>query len=196
MLNTNALCTLDQAKQYLGIESSDTSKDFILEIYINGLSDSILGNGNTILKTDYTEKYKGLNTQDLVLKHRPINSVASLKQYGSDILGYEILSNQGVLYKDSGWFSAYSNAPMMHDVQNYISKDIEITYNAGYDQTPSDLLMLFLSMLKSQYEYDVLIKSNLKGYKISDVSWTWGDSIKALSPEQTKIINKYIGIKI
>ncbi len=193
-LNANALVSLADLKSFLGI--TDTTKDFTLTMYINGISDYIQGNGGTVLAKDYTEKYQGNGTQNLILKHRLINSVATLKSFDTEITGYEILSGPGMLYRDGGWGISGSSAPMMSDRVNWPSKSIEITYNAGYATVPSDLLMLVMALIKNQYEYDTKIESGLKSYSIGDVQMSWGDASKVLSSNQNSILNKYLGFRI
>jgi hypothetical protein len=193
-LNSNALISLEDLKKYLGIAQDDTSKDFTLEVYINGISDYIQGTGNTILKTDYVEKYQGTGTQELVLKHKPINSVSKLTNSASDVTDYEILKSAGILYKDYGWGLSGSTSPMMHDRINKVYKTIEIEYNAGYENTPGDLLMVITAMIKNQYELDT--SGTLKSYSISDVKKTWRDEVKKLSPAYQSILFKYKGINV
>lgn len=173
---------------------TDASKDLILTLYINGISDYIQGTGQTILKADYVEKIKGPGDQNLILKHKPINSVAYVKYRDMDITDFDILNGQGILYKDYGWTLEGSSSPFMHDRVNYPYKNYEVSYNAGYDKVPSDLMMLVFSLIKSKHEYDQHL--GLKSYKISDVSKTWGDEIAKLSPYDKSILFKYKGFKI
>lgn len=196
-LNNNALISLEDLKQFLGIDQDDHSKDFILTVYINGISDYIQGPGQSMLATDYVEQYQGTGTQNLILKHKPINSIASLKQGNSDVKDYEILSGLGILYRNSGWPLDGSSNPFMHDRVNWSYKYIEVKYNAGYQTVPSDLLMVLLGMIDSMYSMNIDADSkSMKSYKISDVSITWRDTVMALSPSDQAIISKYKGINI
>lgn len=192
-LNSNALITLEELKGYLGIDAGDTSKDLLLEMYINGISDYIQGVGQSILATDYTEKYKGTGTQNLILKHKPINSVTLVKNKDSEVTDYEILSPIGILYRDYGWVAYGDNGGLMHDrlVNSY--KTIEVEYNAGYNSTPSDLLMVIVDVIKKLEEDNQT--GNLKSYQISDVQKTWKEEVKS-NKEYTSIIKKYRGINI
>lgn len=196
-LNSNALISLENLKQYLGIPSDDNSKDFILTIYINGISDYIQGVGQSILKTDYIEKLQGTGTQNLILNHRPINTVEYVKVNNNEVDDYEIVSNQGILYRDYGWAMEGSRSPMMHDRVNKTYKTIEVSYNAGYDTIPSDLLMVVLTLIDNIYSMNLDSESkSMKSYKISDVSITWRDEALKLSPELQSTLTKYKGINV
>ena len=51
------LITLEEVKQWLGIDLEDTSKDLILNIWIEGVSETILNLiGRDIMAKDYIEK--------------------------------------------------------------------------------------------------------------------------------------------
>lgn len=191
-LNENALISLEDAKGFLGI--TGTSKDIILTVYINGISDYILGEGKTILKTDYIEKYQGTGTQNLILNNKPVNSISSLKNNGEDVTNYEILKNEGVVYRDYGWVLSGSTRPMMHDRINQVYKTIEVEYNAGFDKVPSDLTMLVLELL--DMKYNIHSSKGLASYKISDVAKTWKGVTEMLSPDYKTILFKYKGLNI
>lgn len=196
-LNNNALISLEDMKQYLGIASDDNTKDFVLTVYINGFSDYIQGVGQSILKTDYKEKYAGTGTQNLILNNKPINSVTSLKIGNNDLKDFEVISSEGVLFRNSGWALNGTNYPFMHDRVNWSYKYIEVEYNAGYETVPSDLLMLMLAMIDGAYSMNLDIDGkSMKSYKISDVSITWRDEVMKLSSENQRILSKYKGINI
>lgn len=192
-LNTNALISLEDLKNLLGIDSTDVDQDLSLTIYINGISDYIQGVGNTILKADYTEKYQGTGTQELILNHRPINT-ATVKINESEITDFEILKGRGILFRDFGWHMQGSSFPMMHDRVNQAYKTIEVNYNAGFKTVPGDLMMLVSALIKNQRDYDK--QGNLKSYKISDVAKTWGEEAVKLSPQHQTILLKYRGFKV
>lgn len=195
--------TLEEVKQWLSIDNSDTSKDLILPIYIDGISDLLDGMiGRDIFANDYTEKYQGTNSNSLVLRNYPINSVTAVRYIlDGEVLeeltedDYEINKKSGILYKDSPWLmTGYSN--LMSGRINFPRRHISITYNAGYTETPPDLKLICLQLIQSQYGFDTS-NGNTKGldsYSISDVKMDWKDEIK-LSETQIKTINKYKGVR-
>lgn len=136
-LNSNALCSVSDVKESLGIASSDTTKDNLIERKINQASQAISNYCERIFQaTDYTdEEYNGSYIDQLVLNQRPINSVTVL-QYRATSLNtdnwidinstyYQIDSTAGILkliFAASGRWNRW-----------------RVTYNAGYSTIPSDL---------------------------------------------------------
>lgn len=195
--------TLEEVKQWLSIDNLDTSKDLILPIYIEGISDLLDGMiGRDIFANDYTEKYQGTNSNSLVLRNYPINSVTAVRYIlDGEVLeeltedDYEINKKSGILYKDSPWLmTGYSN--LMSGRINFPRRHISITYNAGYTETPADLKLICLQLIQNQYGLDSssATSKGLKSYSISDVKMDWKDEIK-LSETQIKTINKYKGVR-
>lgn len=198
------LVTLEATKQWLGIDIADDSKDLILNIYIDGISETILGLiGRDIIAQDYVEKYAGTNSNALILKHYPINTVTAVKyvldgvvQETLDDESYDINSKSGILYNDLAWWKQGSSNYMSSKI-NFPRRHIRVEYNAGYDETPADLKLLTLELIKSELGIDNNkgMEQGLKSYSISDVKMEWKDEIK-LSITQMAIINKYRGMKI
>lgn len=193
------LVTLEETKQWLDIPITDTSKDTILNIYIDGVSEMILGMiGRDILAKDYVEKYAGTNSNALILKNYPINSVAAVKYIiDNSVVGelqsdeYDINSKSGILYKDLAWWKTGGSTFMCRKI-NYPRRHIRVEYNAGYATTPADLKLLCLQLIQGQYGMDNSEGANegLKSYAISDVRMEWKDEIK-LTQQQINIINNY-----
>ena len=123
-LDPNALCTVEDVKDYLGLV--DGSDDGKITDWINDVSDDCEGFCNRkFLKRTYTdEKYDGDNTQTLLLRQRPIVSIASLVlEENADALTvdeYYIYAAQGKIVLDAKLF------PMKR-------QEIGITYDAGYN---------------------------------------------------------------
>lgn len=188
-LNSNALVTLEEVKQWLG---NSTINDLVLEIYINGISDMILKMiGRNILATDYIENIQGTNTEYLLLKNYPVNSVRSVVIDGMmemDSTDYEV-DNNGIIFKGSGWWaSGYSD--LMSRRRTLTQRTIRVNYNAGYEEVPSDLKLLTLGIIKGQINFDTSGANGMKSYSISDVKITWADEVK-FTESQMVIINNY-----
>lgn len=198
------LVTLEVTKQWLEIDIADNSKDLILNIYIDGISETILDLiGRDIIAQDYVEKYAGTNSNALILKHYPINTVTAVKyvldgvvQQTLDNESYDINYKSGILYNDLAWWKQGSSNYMSSKI-NFPRRHIRVEYNAGYTETPADLKLLTLELIKSELGIDNNkgIDQGLKSYSISDVKMEWKDEIK-LSVTQMVVINKYKGMKI
>lgn len=199
-LNSNALVTLEELKPFMGIDIADTSKDTVLTIYINGVSNKIEKlTGRKLMAADYIEKYPGTNSNELVLKHYPINSVTAITyvyedQESIDIndYEYEIDSEEGILYKDNGWilegFSTY-----MSRLINYPQRHIKVEYNGGFTDVPPDLKLVCLEYISDTYVADKGKGGTLKSYSISDVRMDFKDEIK-FSKDQLQTIMSYKGM--
>ena len=84
-LQSNALCTADQVKDYAGIE--DTHKNDAVELYINAASDLIdeyLGY-SPVSDTYSDEVYDGNGTKFLTTRSRPISSLTSVECEGDTV---------------------------------------------------------------------------------------------------------------
>jgi hypothetical protein len=199
-LNSNALCTAEEQATFSGLDATDTNIQNSLVMYINGVSNQMQKLiGRNIFASDYVEKYKGTDTTDLILKNYPINSVSSVKYIvqGGDFRDvddseYDIDEESGILSKETGWllsgFSSY-----MSDRIDFPRNNIEVSYNAGYTDVPTDLKMVCMQIVNDNYEWDHSQGTVLSSYKISDISFEWKDGIK-ISNDQLNIILSYKSI--
>jgi len=135
-LATNALTSLADVKESLGIASSDQSYDNLITRTINRVSQQIENYCGRVFKAaDYTEDINGTDTDELLLKQRPVNSITSLQYRAANINRdnfitldaetYFLDANPGILkllFRATGHWNRY-----------------RVTYNAGYTTIPSDL---------------------------------------------------------
>lgn len=85
-LNANALTTLADVKESLGLASSDHSKDNLIIRKINSASQQISNYCSRVFQaTDYVEEYNGSNIDELVLNQRPVNGSVVLEYRGSAV---------------------------------------------------------------------------------------------------------------
>lgn len=132
-----ALCTLNDVKESLGISSSDTSSDNLIIRKINAATDMIENfTGRRFKLTMYTSvEYDATNTNQIVLKQRPITDLAAFGIRDSnqneddwetiDSELYFVDSAAGVLdlnFRATGHWNRY-----------------RVTYTAGYSVIPADL---------------------------------------------------------
>lgn len=135
-LNSNALCSLSDVKESLGLASSYTAKDNLIIRKINQASQQIANYCDRVFATDdYVEEINGTHTDEFSLKQRPINTLTSVEYRGTT----ENLDN---------WYAINSNY-YFYDATAGIVKLLfhakgrwnawRVTYNAGYTTIPSDL---------------------------------------------------------
>lgn len=122
------LTTLARAKSLLSIPIEDTSQDEAISLFIEMASSIIETHCKRIFKKQsHTEKLSTVQepyqvTQQpltkLVLRQYPVLSMESFSVLGESMTDYELLSDSGILYRQSGWPRG-----------EYI---IEASYTAGY----------------------------------------------------------------
>ncbi|SHJ29218.1 phage gp6-like head-tail connector protein [Clostridium magnum] len=205
-LNTNALCTLEELKSFIGVDTIDASKDIIYSMYINAVSNQIEKLiGRKILAKDYTEKYKGTDSTELLLKNYPVNSITSVKyicdgqEYMDlDSYDYDLDEESGILYKDDGWLLQGYSSYMSNKI-DYPRRHIKVEYNGGFTEVPPDLKLLCLKYISDSIPFNTGTVDGtngpgiLKSYSISDVRLDFRDEIK-FSSEDMKVISSYKGV--
>lgn len=122
-LSSNALTTLETAKDHLGIPSSDTSKDKSLRLLISGASNFIEKKTNRRFgKGTYTETYDASGRSPyLYLKAAPVTAFTSLS-----IDGVAVAAGDMVRYDDVGKLY-YKNGSWPQSNQG-----ITVVYSGGY----------------------------------------------------------------
>lgn len=135
-LAANALCSLNELKNYLNMPTAETSYDTVLELLINMASDVIEQFlGTPVLNGSYTEKLDGDGTNVLVPRHYPIISVSSLKVDGEAVSSDDYYVYEGYIYSEQTLAEGHQN--------------IELIYTAGWGATMSDIpLDLKLACIK------------------------------------------------
>lgn len=148
---TTDLVEIDDVKSWLGIESTNTDDDGILQLLISSFSRYVLnrtGQASFTSVNSYTEIYDGNNSTRLFLRNYPIVSVSSV------IVGAVTVPTSGGLIS-SGWYidpsgksialrwntAIYQN-PSQTIWPGVFSRgqgNIQVTYTAGYSTVPFDL---------------------------------------------------------
>lgn len=129
-LSNHALTTYAAVKEYLKLSTDDEQNS--LERMINAVSEMIEKYCDRHFeKATYTEKYRGNNRQLLRLNQYPVLSVASVTIDGDAADDYEILSEEGMLYREDLWtWTGYSIGLVGEDAGS--KRNIEVQYTAGY----------------------------------------------------------------
>jgi hypothetical protein len=134
-LNSNALATRLEVKNFLNIAASDNTIDNLIHDLINRVSSIFEKYCNkTFLQADYTEYYDGEGSAMLFLDKYPVQSVDSIYddvswQWGSDTKldsAYYRIADEKIIVYNYGTFSKGT-------------QNIKITYNAGFTSVPYDL---------------------------------------------------------
>lgn len=124
---SNLLTTDEFYYDYLKIDDANAVSDELKDYY-----DTILNSAESFLlkevdrdfvSTEYTEKYSGMGTDFLVLKHYPVQSLSSVENYNTSNIK---IQEKGVIV----------NTDTVFELGEY---NIEITYTAGYSTIPEDI---------------------------------------------------------
>lgn len=128
--------TFDQADV-----ADDTTYDQFLTDQITLISDSVEEYCNRkFLAADYVQTFyrdeEGVS-QRLPLNNFPVNSIASVLEDVTAITDYRVNNRTGFLYRKEGFFLS--------------ADELEVTYNAGYLDTPSPVKSVVYSLVEERY---------------------------------------------
>lgn len=163
------LVALEEMKARLGL--ADASQDVFLTEQIAVVSDSIEGYcGRKFLQATYVETfYKNemvnLKNESLTMFHYPIVSVGQIKEI--DNL-YLLVLGEYRMSKGYGKIKRLSGYSFVDFFTN--SEGIEITYDAGFAQTPSPIKEVVHSLVEERYNK-----------KISGVNLNFGNDVQRVS---------------
>lgn len=175
-----ALCTLTDVKQYLGINTTNTDEDALINTFIDGVSALFESYCNRKFDDNYyTDVYSGHNNTKLYVRQYPITTVSGV--YVNDVIiddvDYYVGSNNIELL--TGYFSAGRN-------------NIKINYTAGYVNIPDDLRLACMDEVVRRYKR----KDRLDVSAISMLGESLTVFSDDFSPQTKTILNRYKHIGI
>lgn len=136
MLVNNALTTLEQAKDYLGIPAEDTSQDTSIEF--------LIATATSIIETycerkfglaSYQEIRPGRGTTKLILNNYPVIELKQLIVDGQTLNVSEVIviKDSGMLYRPNGIFPAkVVGGRFLHPKPDEFQPNTFIEYTSGY----------------------------------------------------------------
>lgn len=136
-LYSYALTTLEDVKESLDIASSDTSKDNLIIRKINAATDAIEKfTGRRFKLTTYTnEEYDATNTDQLILKQRPVTALSSMSSRDTSLNEDDWTTSDTELY----FLDAEAGVIDLNFVATGRWNRYRVTYTAGYTDIPADL---------------------------------------------------------
>jgi len=159
-VESNALCSLDEVKNYIGMVGSKQVDDDLLEDLSNRVTQLFTNfcERDTFKVKTYTEYYDGDASRHLFVNNTPLISITSIYDdpdwvWGSDTLlvasTYRIVDGKYVTLNGEA-FSSYDQS-------------IKIVYRAGYETIPLDLKQAAIEEVVRKYkhrkDFDVLSKT-------------------------------------
>jgi hypothetical protein len=141
-----AIIDLSDLKTHLGV--TDSSQDTILQMIVDATNQYVSNYCHRKFEAStYSELYDGPGQAALVLKNRPVTGIISVLENNITIdertevggVGYyQVDINQGILWRDDHWGLGYGN--------------VQVAYEAGYSEIPSDLM--FATLRTAEYFYN------------------------------------------
>ena len=166
------LTTLGKVKEFLRLDIID---DDVLITDLIGRVDSQIKERakKTLEATDFTERYDGDGTNELMVAKFPINSVAFLKidNIVIDSGDYYVYKEAGVVKLDRGSFTEGN-------------QNIEISYNAGYVTAPAELEKAAICLVAADY---LSSQSSIHTTEAEDIV----DRREGLREQAEKILERY-----
>lgn len=144
------LTTLANLKQYLDIDTDQTTDDTFLQNLITRISDDMERYcQRTFNASDLTEYYKGSGTRILLLRNYPVNSVTSIHddtelEFGADTA----IDSDDIKISDAVNGTIILNEGIFTESEK---ENIKVVYNAGYSTIPSDLEQACIKMCAAEY---------------------------------------------
>lgn len=175
-----ALVDVSIVEDYLG----ETDSTNILSLMVDYVSDYIEGQlvtkdimeggycSRKFLAADYTlAEYTGNNRKNLLLRQYPINSITTITLDGTTLFpsGSSTLASLGFFISQDIIGALFYDNVWTRDLPN----NINITYNAGFSQIPSDLKFAAVYLAARMWERKG--KSIIKSEKIGNYSYTLED---------------------
>ena len=166
----------------------DYSKDRQLERMINSASDIISKYCNRRFIADtYSEFYRGLGQQKLVLRYFPVNKITSVKVASSSLTaGVDYVTadstylEKGYLVKENGWTTYGYETGLVPELTAPVD-NIEVVYSAGYTLStlPFAIEDAALNLVASSYNGEDFGNYGLTSLKQGNVSYSWKDNISS-----------------
>lgn len=181
--------TLEQFKQYLWLDVSDTSQDAMLTSFLN-TANAKLNNlcwVDSFARWTYTQTvearwiYESPRWFEFYLKNKPVVSIDKMN-WESDVWDYLVIYDRRIITKKIS-------------LNDWNMLDIE--YTAWYETIPDDLKlleMMIASWLRQEHNYEWVSEYRLWDETIKFWSKTWNNWV--LSPDDiyfsfTTLLNKY-----
>lgn len=171
-LNANAFLTLEQAKRWLGIPSTETGPEDLVSELINEASDAIERITSRKLKAlELTEYREGRDTNRLLFREYPVNSVASVRIDASSV------------FTDPSTLLAATEYNVQNGMELVLSRriprgdrNVKLVYNAGYTTIPPVLERACKLIIEHAYQMrtDRRIGQSSKSKAGESVSFTDG----------------------
>lgn len=143
------LVTLKSLKNYLGLDHSDPAENsFLTELELSAKKRIESYCDQPLEAGARTIEYNGNSTNWMMLKHKPVTSITSIKERDEPTDDWEdaIDSDKYKLVEKDGIYRVYYKEGYTSGDQNY-----QFVYNSGYTSIPEDLQQVAKEMVMVSY---------------------------------------------
>jgi hypothetical protein len=184
------LTTLDNVKEWVGVQPDNTTDDELLTRLLNAVSQLVVGYCDRLLLTaSYTEQYSRHHGHELTPQNWPISAVASLTVNGNSIPASPDGIQDGFVFNDTTIFLmgySFGYAQYTWGTQaRYLN--VTVNYTAGYQTIPYDLEQAVIHLIALRYKERERIGQRSKSMAGEVVSF----SVFDIPPDVAMILNMY-----
>lgn len=136
--------TLDDYKDYLNLNTDDTTEDAYYTALIGSVEESITSYlGSLVISSSYTDIFDGCNTSDLFLSQYNVKTVTNVSILRNSV--WETIT--GYIASSVGMLSLIDGTTFDLGFQN-----VKVEYTAGLDAYPKDLVLAAKKLLALEYK--------------------------------------------
>lgn len=133
--------TTNACKQYMGITA--TTWDLELGVLVTRITKAIKSHcGDAIEAADYVDDYDGYGQEELILDHRPVNSIAYIREDYSR--AFAASSNVDTTLYACDFTDDETNPGIVQFIDwrpPRGKRNVRVSYNAGYATIPADVVL-------------------------------------------------------
>lgn len=194
------LVSLSDMKSYLGITSSDTTNDTIIEDMILACGTMFDNELNRTLESaTYTLYIDGTGTTSIFVPCYPISSITSIYIDNDRVFGSDTLVSSGdyIFYENTGEIAMYkSEYPVRYNYFPVGKQNVKVTYVGGYLTSgtnitlPYDLIKATKDQVKFMFKKWQTGTEGISSYSTLNNNQTLVESTDIL-PMVSRVLDKY-----
>jgi hypothetical protein len=194
------IISLADMKAYLGIESTDTDNDDVIEDMINACGTMFDNEVNRKLEAQtYTIYMDGTGTQSIFVPSYPIISITSVNIDSDRVFGSDTLVNSGdyVFYPDTGEICFFkADYPVRHTSFSRGRQNVKVVYVGGYTFSGTSITLPYDQRKAAKDQIKFKFKKwqdgteGISSYSTLNNNQTLVESTDIL-PMVTRVLDKY-----
>ena len=192
-LSDQSIVTVEQAKNYLGISAANSSKDTLLETWIDVVSRAFESAIDNVVQPATKTVYRdGDGSEFLFLPYYPIITVTTLQERDSPLGSWtDLLSDTSYLHIDTTYYDR------LELLEGYTfpegQKNIKVVYAAGWSTIPGDITKVILEQVSYMWKESGqgADRLSLSGTSSSEAGGSSSYSFTDMSPRWNEVVRRY-----